>query len=372
MAASGSTGAVVTALCCNFVIAIAKLVACVWTGSSAMLASAVQSLADFASQALLLLGIRRAARPADTRHAFGYAKELYFWSFVVAILMFALGAGVAIHEGVTRLHQPPRPLPDANVAYAVLAIASLLIALAVYNALADARRVAGASAELTVSPTVDPPLFVVLTEHLAAVAGALIALAGIYATDQLGLRGADAAACLAIGFLMAALAAFMSIQFKRLLVGEAAGAPLRSTLRGLLRAETGPGKPVRAINDVRTLQLGPNDVLIAASLDFKDGESAQAVEEVSARIDRAIKAAYPEVTQLYLAAQSATDFRGRATDMAPAPAATAPLADASPAAAPAKPVERRDTATVLASLGESKPHAAHSDNRKSRKKKRRH
>lgn len=309
MAANGSTTVVLAAMAGNGCIAIAKLAAAAWTGSAAMLSEAIHSIADTANQGLLLLGLKRAARPPDDRHPFGYAKELYFWAFVVAILLFSLGAGVAIYEGVDKLLHP-HPTGDPTVNYVVLGLAivfelgSTWVAVREFN---SRRGDQGALAAIRSSK--DPALFTVLLEDFAALAGLVVALAGIAAAHLLGWTAGDAIASIVIGLILGAVAAFMSIETKALLIGEAADPQVVGAIRDIVRREMGNGGPVTAINDLRTMHLGPEEVLAVASLDFRDGLTAQAVETTIGRLEVQITAQFPMVRHLFLEVQRAPESR---------------------------------------------------------------
>lgn len=307
MSASGSTGVVLVALGCNLGIALAKFAAAAWTGSSAMLSEAIHSLVDTCNQGLLLVGLRRSVRPADARHPFGYARELYFWSFIVAILLFSMGAGVSIYEGLLKLANP-RPIADPMVNYAILGVAVTLEGVSTWRAVREFNARRGKTSMLAaLRASKDPALFTVVLEDLAALAGLVAALAGIAAAHLLGFEPADGIASVVIGLILAAVAAFMSIEIKGLIVGEAASDAVRQGLRNIVEAETGRDRPIQSINEIRTMHLGPDDVLVAASVDFNDGETARSVEMTTARIERAVKARYPEVKRLYVEVQSRRD-----------------------------------------------------------------
>ncbi|MDO9383316.1 MAG: cation diffusion facilitator family transporter [Hyphomicrobiaceae bacterium] len=287
---------VAAALASNAVCAVGKILAYALTGSSALLSEAIHSLVAITHQILLLFGIGQSQRPADARHAFGYARELYFWSFIAAILLFSHGAGVAIYEGIQKLKTPPF-LSIAPISYAALGVAiALQVAVAVF--LLKDRGVVSALA----APR-DPVRAVLGIETLAALAGLLFALGGLIATDVFGLRYGDAMASLGIGFVMAAVAAVLCLRIKSLIVGEAASPALRSRLRGLLHAETGPGNPLAAVHEIRTLHLGPDDLLVAAYVQFKDGQTARSVEETTARLKHSISGYAPEVRHVFIAVQ---------------------------------------------------------------------
>ena len=278
MAVGGTTRVVVAALGANALIAVSKFVAASITGSAAMLSEALHSVADTANQGLLLFGMRRARQPADARHPFGYSKELYFWSFVVAILLFSMGAGVSMYEGVQKLLHP-HPIEYAIVNYIVLTVAicvelvSTWVAVGEFNA---QRGETGALAALKSSK--DPALFTVVLEDLAALIGLVIALAGNLVADQLGWLAGDAVASIAIGCVLAGVAAFMSRETMSLLIGEAASAEVVEGVRGLIEAEAAKSGAIRRIHTIRTMHLGPQDVLATVRIDFEDTVSAARVE----------------------------------------------------------------------------------------------
>lgn len=335
MAAEGSTKVVLIALACNFGIAVSKFAAAAYTGSSAMLSEAIHSLVDTSNQALLFHGIKRAARPADERHPFGYAKELYFWSFVVAILLFSLGSGVSIYEGVEKLLHP-HPIRNPEVNYAVLGMAIFLESISTWQALKAFNTTRNGDRALTaLRRSKDPAMFTVLLEDIAALAGLVVAFAGIAAAHLAGLEWADGVASVIIGLILASVAAFLAIEIKSLLVGEAASPEVIASVRALLKSEGGKIGPVRAINEIRTMQLGPNDVIVAASIDMADDATAADVEAANTRLDRAIKAKHPEVRYLYLEVESAAV---KAVEPSKADGAAAPAPAKLVAMPPEKPV----------------------------------
>ena len=303
MAAGGTTRVVVAALGANALIAVSKFVAASITGSAAMLSEALHSVADTVNQGLLLFGMRRARQPPDARHPFGYSKELYFWSFVVAILLFSMGAGVSMYEGAHKLLHP-HPIEHAIVNYVVLSVAicvelvSTWVAVGEFNA---QRGETGALAALKSSK--DPALFTVVLEDLAALIGLVIALAGNLAADQLGWQSGDAVASIAIGCVLVGVAAFMSRETMSLLVGEAASAEVVEGMRGLIEAEAAKSGAIRRIHTIRTMHLGPQDVLATVSIDFEDTISAAQVETIVRDLEGIIKARFPEIRHLFLAAE---------------------------------------------------------------------
>jgi cation diffusion facilitator family transporter len=312
VASSGSKKVVLIALAANLGIALAKFAAAAWTRSSAMLSEAIHSLVDTSNQALLLYGIARSQRPADANHPFGHSRELYFWSFVVAVLLFSMGAGVSIYEGIEKLRDP-HPISDFWINYIVLGVALALESLSAYKALSEFSARRGARGWFAaLRATKDAALFTVVLEDLAALTGLLIALIALLCVQHLGWDRADAIASIAIGLLLASVAAFMSIEIKSLLVGEAANPKVLAGIEAIFAAEVRPTGPLVAINEIRSMHLGPEDVLVAASVDAVDGLPAEKVEALTTRLERTIKARFPEVRRLYIETQSAAGHLGAA------------------------------------------------------------
>lgn len=309
MAAGGSTGVVLVALGCNLAIAAAKFAAYVSTGSSAMLSEAIHSLVDTSNQALLLYGIKRSMRPADVHHPFGHAKELYFWSFIVAILLFSLGSGVALYEGAEKIHNP-HPMTNAHINYIVLAVALALEGFSTWKAVTEFNAQRGPDGVVSaLRSSKDPALFAIVLEDLAALAGLVCALIGVFVADYFGIAEADGVASIAIGLILGLVAAFMSVEIRSLIVGEAANPAVRAGLSQIMRTEAGEDRPIRTINEIRTMHLGPHDVLVAASAEFHASESAESVMATTSRLEHAVKAKYPDVKRLYIEVQSAEEHR---------------------------------------------------------------
>ncbi|MFQ5467825.1 MAG: cation diffusion facilitator family transporter, partial [Kiloniellaceae bacterium] len=263
----------------NGLIAVTKFVAAAMTGSSAMFSEAVHSTVDTGNQALLLYGMRRAGRPPDRAHPFGHGREIYFWAFVVAIMIFATGAGVSLYEGIIKIRNP-EPIVSPHVNYIVLALAivfesgSWLIAFREFRARKGRR---GYFTALRLSK--DPSLFTVLMEDTAAVAGLLIALVGVWLAETLNMPVLDGVTSVLIGLVLAAVAVFLAYETKGLLIGEAAAPEVVADVRRLVAADAG----VERVNELLTMHLGPRDVLLNLSADFADTLSAAQVEDTIAR-----------------------------------------------------------------------------------------
>ena len=300
MAHSNSKTAVYAALAGNAAVAATKFGAAWWTGSSAMLSEAIHSVVDTGNQLLLLHGMRRAARPATPEHPFGHGLELYFWTFVVAILIFGLGAGVSIFQGIDKIRQP-HPIEDGAVNYVVLGLSLLFEGATWWIAFGAFRREAKKDGLLAaVRRSKDPTVFTVLLEDSAAVAGLVLALISLVLAEALGLPVLDGVASVLIGLLLAGTAAFLARESKGLLIGEAVSPAIRRSLRAM--ASETPG--VTGVNEVLTMHFGPLDVLAALSLDFDDEMHAAAVEQTVSRLEQGIRRAHPEIRRIFVEVQS--------------------------------------------------------------------
>lgn len=300
MASGGSKKVIYAALVGNSLIAATKFTASYISGSSAMLSEAVHSLVDTGNQWLLLYGLKRARRPADSHHPFGYGMEEYFWAFVVAILIFGLGAGISFYEGLKRILEP-HELGSPTINYIVLVLAIVFEGGSWWIALREFQRTKGRRGWMTeIRHSKDPTKFTVLFEDSAAMMGLIVALVGIAAAHYLDMPELDGVAAIAIGVILAVTAALLAFECKGLLIGEAASPAVVSGIREIVGRQQG----VKATNEVLTMHLGPADVLANLSLDFENGLSADEVERAVSALERAIKAAYPEVTRVFIEAQS--------------------------------------------------------------------
>lgn len=300
MAGSSSKRAIIAAFAGNSVVAVMKFIAAFMTGSSAMFSEAVHSVVDTGNQLLLLYGMKRAERPADARHPFGYGKELYFWSFVVAILIFGLGAGISVYEGIHKISDP-QPIARPMINYVVLGLAIVFEVAACSVAFREFRKTMGSRGLLAeVQRSKDPVLFTVLFEDSAAVLGLLVAALGIYLSDALQMPMLDGAASVGIGVILASTAAMLAYECKGLLTGEAAHPEVIAGITQLLGADPG----VIAVNELLTLHFGPQEVLLTVSLDFADELTSAGVEESVSRLEASIKEAYPEITRVFIEAQN--------------------------------------------------------------------
>lgn len=299
MAQSGSKKVIYAALIGNLLIAITKLTAAAITRSSAMLSEGIHSVVDTGNQVLLLVGLGRAQKKADPAHPFGYGKEVYFWSFVVAIIIFGVGAGVSIFEGIRHI-QHPAHMGDVRLNYIVLALAFVFEGFAWGLALKEFQHARGRLGYLqAVRESKDPSTFVVLFEDSAAMAGIIVAFLGIWLGQVTGLVWLDGAASVVIGLILAATAWFLAVETKDLLIGEAAAPACVAGVRALATGADGVVK----VNEVLTLHMGPEFVLVNISLDFRDEYTAEQVEASTAGLVAAIKADWPLVKRVFAKAE---------------------------------------------------------------------
>ena len=296
--ASGSKTVIYAALVGNGAIAVGKFAVAGITGSSAMFSEGVHSLVDTGNQVLLLLGLRRAGRPPDAGFPFGHGKEVYFWSFVVAISIFGLGAGISIYEGIHRMLEP-QPLENVAWSYGILCFAIAAESVAWYLAFREFNAQRGERSMVdAVRHGKDPTLFVVLFEDTAAMMGLLVALVGTLATEWTGALWIDGLASVVIGLILAGTAAWLARETMGLLIGEGASAEVVASIEAIADRAV----RVERVNEVLTLHMGPEFLLVNLSVDFIDDLAVGEVEQSIARIDRAIKEAHPEVKRVFIEA----------------------------------------------------------------------
>ena len=304
---SGKT-TVYVALASNLAIAVTKFGAAAYTGSSAMLSEGVHSLVDTVNELLLLYGIRRAARPPDINHPFGHGRELYFWSFVVALLVLVFGAAVALYEGISHiLHPEPMRNPVTN--YVVLGASFLFEGASWWVGLKAFRATQGSQGYLEAfRNSKDPTTFTVLFEDTAALLGLVIAAAGIAAAHILEAPWFDGLASIGIGLVLLVSSLLLARETKGLLIGE----PARPHLREAILRIAGDDRDVLRANGVLTVQLGPNQIVAALSVEFREDLGTSQIEDCVDRIEAAIKRAQPDVTTLFVKPQNAETWRARA------------------------------------------------------------
>ncbi|HEY6198922.1 MAG TPA: cation diffusion facilitator family transporter [Candidatus Binatia bacterium] len=295
-----SSRAIYAAIAANLAIAASKFVAATFTGSAAMVAEGVHSLVDTGNGALLLLGSRLSRKPADAAHPFGYGKELYFWTLIVAIVIFGIGGGVSIYEGLLHLWHPvlfQNPIWN----YAVLGFAfvaegiSFMVATKAFIAEKGDRGV-----WRTVHTSKDPTTFAVLFEDGAAMLGLIVAFAGVILAYRLKNPYFDAGASITIGLILATVAVFLAYESKGLLVGESADPDMLRQLRRL--AESEPG--ILKVNRAMTMYFGPDTILLAMDIRFRPDLPAAELGRTVDRVEKKIRDRHPEVRHIFIEADS--------------------------------------------------------------------
>jgi cation diffusion facilitator family transporter len=298
--AGESKKVIIAALIGNTLVALTKFVAAIATGSSAMFSEGIHSVVDTGNQVLLLYGLKRASLPADERFPFGHGKEVYFWSFIVAIMIFGVGSGISIYEGIHSISNP-KPLENPVVNYIVLALAIIFEGIAWLFAWKTFSRQRG---DLGVVEAVtrgkDPSLFVVLFEDSAAMTGLLVALLGIALTDMTGNHMFDSVASILIGIILALTAAWLAYETKGLLIGESANISVVNGIRQLVSTS----RDVQHINDILTMHMGPEYILVNLSVEFQDNATADDIEDAVSQLDRKIKRKYPFVKRIFIEAEA--------------------------------------------------------------------
>jgi cation diffusion facilitator family transporter len=295
-APTASTRTLVIALLANLGIAVSKFVAAAITGSSAMLTEGVHSVVDCTNQLLLMWGRRQAKKPPDKYHPLGYGRELYFWSFVVAVLVFALGAGVSIYEGIIHIAYPEEAV-SPFVAYAVLLVAFLLEGWSTLEAFQEFRLSKGKLGWFeAIRRSKDPPAFIVLLENGAAMAGIIAAAIGLFLAQETGDPFYDGAASIVIGVILGITALLLAYESKGLLIGEAADPDLIRELRQLACSKKG----VVGVGHVLTVHSSPDQITAMVNVDFRDTISAGDVERIVRELERETHRRWPQVRRLFI------------------------------------------------------------------------
>lgn len=272
-----------------------------------MLSEAVHSLVDTGNELLLLYGMRRARRPPDTAHPLGHGRELYFWSFIVALMVFALGAGISLYEGINHIAHPV-PIENPIINYAVLGLSFVFEGGSWWIALQAFREAKGQLGYLeAVDASKDPTTFTVLFEDSAALVGLIIAFAGIAGATAFDMPQLDGLASIGIGLVLATIAIVLARRTKALLIGESAYPDVQASILRIAGAHDGIVKA----NGVLTTQLGPNQVVAALSAEFDDRLTTPEIEACVNSLETAIKAAHPEVSALFVKPQTAATWQSR-------------------------------------------------------------
>ncbi|MGZ6292053.1 MAG: cation diffusion facilitator family transporter, partial [Syntrophales bacterium] len=294
--AASSLKVIYAALAGNCLIAITKFIAALMTGSPAMFSEAIHSVVDTGNQFLLLYGLRRSKMPADKEFPFGHGKEIYFWSFVVAILLFAGGAGLSIFKGIDHLITPT-DVTSSYVNYGVIGLATIFEGTSWYIALREFSKIKGKWGYFqAVHRGKDPSIYIVLLEDSAALIGLAVAFLGILLSQVTGNPCFDSSAAIFIGLILGGTAILLASETKSLLIGESANEEVVQGIREIAYLS----KEIKHVNEILTMHMGPDFILVNVSVDFVDPILATEVEVTVARLDGAIKRAYPQVQRIFV------------------------------------------------------------------------
>ena len=297
---SESRTAVIAAIVGNLAIAAIKFVAAAFTGSSAMLSEAIHSLVDTGNGGLLLLGAHRSRKPPDATHPFGYSTEIYFWSLVVAILIFALGGGMSVYEGVLHLMNPHH-MGNPTWNYVVLGLALIFESASCYFAFKAFRTEKGKQTVVqTIRGSKDPTTFTVLFEDTAALLGLLVALVGVFLAHQFNQPHFDGLASIVIGLILGVVASVLAYESRSLLIGEGVSPEVMASIREIVTSDP-------AVSDIKqflTLHFGPADVLLTMNLRFQKEFTASEVAEVIVGLEEKIRSRFPEINHIFIETES--------------------------------------------------------------------
>lgn len=300
---SGSQRVVYAALAGNSLIMVAKFWAAFYSGSTAMLAEAVHSLADTGNQGLLLLGFALSVRPADEKHPFGYGKERYFWAFMVAMGIFIVGATFAIYEGIRKIGHA-EPISGVNILFLVLGIAFIFESGSLYVAVKEfQKRRMGRGFIQAVQDSRDPAILTVLLEDTAALVGIVIAASGIALATWTGQPWWDGVASILIGVILTVVALLLALEVKDFLIGESASRMDRAAIREILLSFS----EVERVLDLLSMHIGPEDILLNLNLEFRDGLTTEKIEKLVDDIEHSIRKKVPHVKRIFIEADTPVD-----------------------------------------------------------------
>ncbi len=294
--ASGSKLAIYGAITANMAIAVAKFIASFITGSSAMLSEGIHSIVDSTNGLLLLYGIKRSKTPADLKHPFGYGKEIYFWSFIVALLIFALGGGIAIYEGILHIIKP-EPIDNVKINYIVLGAAilfegaSLIVALREFSGSVSLKGILR-----RIRKSKDAAGFAIIIEDLGAITGLVVALIGVFIGDYFNYPYADGAASIIIGLILTGMAVVLATETKGLLLGESLRQHEVAQIEEILKRH--PGIVEHGI--IKSIHFGPESVLVGIDIEFDNKYTTDELEAEIVIIESEIRSILPHVDKVYL------------------------------------------------------------------------
>lgn len=297
---SSSKKSIYAALFGNFLIAVTKFIAAAVTSSSAMLSEGIHSVVDTGNQILLLFGIKQSKKAASDLYPYGHGKEIYFWSFVVAIMIFAVGAGISMYEGIIHIITPVQ-IEDPLINYIVIGLALIFEGISWSIAFKHFKELQGNKSFFeAVHSGKDPTIIVVLFEDSAAMLGLIAALIGVFLGHYLENPYFDGAASIVIGLILGGTAAWLAYETKGLLIGESAGTEKIIGIRGIISSFN----EVENINEILTMHMGPEFILVNISLDFKSSISSDDIEITISKIDTQIKEKFPLVKKIFIELES--------------------------------------------------------------------
>ena len=293
---SGSLKVIYAAIVANLGIAVSKFIVAGITGSSAMLAEGIHSAVDTGNELLLLIGERNSAKPPDAKHPFGYGKEMYFWALIVALSVFSLGGGLSIYHGIDALRHP-EPLRNPTWNYVVLGVSALFEGYSwnVSRKALNKRRKPGTSLWQTMRASKDASVFTVFIEDSAALIGLAIAALGIVLGQAFDNPYFDPAASVLIGLLLVGAAFTLARETGALLVGESIGADATRKVRDVFEQDPA----IESVSALQSMQLGPDEVLLTAAVQFRRGMRIDEVEAAIERLEKAVTALYPSIRHIY-------------------------------------------------------------------------
>lgn len=290
--------AVYAAIIGNFAIAVIKFIAAGISGSSAMLSEGIHSLVDTGNGGLLLVGMKRSVRPPTAQHPFGYGKEVYYYTLIVAVLIFGVGGGISIYEGILHVLHPVE-LSDPTLNYIVLSVAIVFEGTVFLVALREFRKVKGRRGFWEeVKSSKDPTTFTVLFEDTAALAGLVVAMIGIFVGHSLDMPVFDGLASICIGLILCGVASLLIVESKGLLLGESVDPDVRKSVKEV----TGKDQDVREVVRMMSMHVGPDDVLVNLDLNFRPGMSGTEIQQVIQRIEKALREKHPKIKYLTIEA----------------------------------------------------------------------
>lgn len=296
--ASSSKKVIYAALIGNGLIAITKFFAAAFTGSAAMMSEGIHSTVDSGNQLLLLLGIKKSKKPADKHYPFGHGKEIYFWSFVVAIMIFAVGAGISLYEGIHSVLDP-HPVENPFINYIVLGLAMIFEAFAWYFAFKEFNTIRGERGYYeAVRKEKNPITFVVLFEDTAAMLGLIVAFVGIAVGQFTGLHIFDGIASIIIGLILGLTAVWLAYETKGLLIGESADPQIVADIHNIASDR----EAIISVNEALTMHMGPEYILVNLSVDFKDSLAASKIEGDIELLTKKLKKQYPLIKRVFVEA----------------------------------------------------------------------